>query len=311
AWLERLFDPTTAIGVLSREWLGIDSAGDHFGRRLLGETGAALLSTRGTLIHRDDRPQLEFVAARRFLDPVWDPHVFDSLLAIGAQAGESPGGSPVLLARGMTAPRSQSIQIGLLEAAHRARPDDPVWVVRLALARFGAGDTSYADSVLPAVVARGRAPEALAFAGWLAGRHGNVAGSRALLTQALSRGSDTGQAAGGRARAGRALPAWRDALSAGLLAQHRFDFACRGDHVVHVPRQRTGLLGGASEIVERHGHSRGSEPQQVEPDVLHRQHARLQLVRDELPPREEIRERLALALQQTHLSIPFRAVPLM
>ena len=199
AWLERLFDATTPIGVLSREWLGVDSAGDHFGRRLLGEAGATLLSNRGTLIHRDDRPQLEFVAARRFLDPVWDPVVFDSLLAIGAQAGESPGGSPVLLARGMTAPRAPSVQIELLEAAHRARPDDPVWVVRLALARFGAGDTSYADSVLPAVVARGRAPEALAFAGWLAGRHGNVAGSRALLTQALSRGSDTGQAAAGLA----------------------------------------------------------------------------------------------------------------
>ncbi len=84
AWLERLFDAKTAIGVLSREWLGIDSAGDHVGRRLLGEAGATLLSTRGTLIHRDDRPQLEFVAARRFLDPVWDPYVFDSLLAIGA-----------------------------------------------------------------------------------------------------------------------------------------------------------------------------------------------------------------------------------
>ena len=195
AWLERLFDAKTAIGVLSREWLGIDSAGDHVGRRLLGEAGATLLSTRGTLIHRDDRPQLEFVAARRFLDPVWDPHVFDSLLAIGAQAGESPGGSPVLLARGMTAPRSQSIQIGLLEAAHRARPDDPVWVVRLALARFEAGDTSYADSVLPAVLARGRTPEALAFAAWLAGRRRNLAGSRALFTQALSRGGDTAQAA--------------------------------------------------------------------------------------------------------------------
>ena len=195
AWLERLFDATTPIGVLSREWLGVDSAGDHFGRRLLGEAGATLLSNRGTLIHRDDRPQLEFVAARRFLDPVWDPHVFDSLLAIGAQAGESPGGSPVLLARGMTAPRSQSIQIGLLEAAHRARPDDPVWVVRLALARFEAGDTSYADSVLPAVLARGRTPEALAFAAWLAGRRGNLAGSRALFTQALSRGGDTAQAA--------------------------------------------------------------------------------------------------------------------
>src|SRR5438128_2288605 len=211
AWLARLFDATTPIGVLSREWLGVDSAGDHFGRRLLGEAGARLLSTRGTLIHRDDRPQLEFVAARRFLDPVWDPVVFDSLLAIGAQAGESPGGSPVLLARGMTAPRAPSVQIELLEAAHRARPEDPGWGARLALARLAAGDTSYADSVLPAVIARGRAPEALALAAWLAGRRGNVAGSRALLTQALSRGSDTGQAAAGLAALAARVGRWAEA----------------------------------------------------------------------------------------------------
>ena len=219
AWLQRLFDPTTAIGVLSSEWLGIDSVGDHFGRRLLGDAGAARLSARGTLVHRDDRPQLEFVAARRFLDPVWDPHVFDSLLAIGVQAGESPGGSPVLLARGMTAPRVQSTQIAVLEAAHRARPDDPVWTVRLARARFGAGDTTYADSVLPAIVGRDRTPETLVFAAWLAGRRGSIARRRALLTEALSQG-DTAEAGSGLAALAARDGRWVEA-TAGVRAALR------------------------------------------------------------------------------------------
>src|SRR5207245_8021615 len=72
AWIGRLLDPGTPLGGVSREWLGIDSVGDHFGRRLLDEAGVAQLVERGTLTHRDDRPELEFVAARRFLDPVWD-----------------------------------------------------------------------------------------------------------------------------------------------------------------------------------------------------------------------------------------------
>ena len=86
SWLGRLLAPDTPVGGLAREWLGIDSVGDHFGRRLLGEAGTARLADRATLSHSDDRPALEFVAARRFLDPLWDPAVFDSLIAIGASA---------------------------------------------------------------------------------------------------------------------------------------------------------------------------------------------------------------------------------
>src|SRR5437763_3880076 len=69
-WLGRLLAPDTPAGGPTREWLGIDSVGDHFGRRLLGEAGAARLAQRATLSHSDDRPALEFVAARRFLDPL-------------------------------------------------------------------------------------------------------------------------------------------------------------------------------------------------------------------------------------------------
>ncbi len=154
AWLGRLVAPSTELGGLSREWLGGD-------RRLLGEAGTSRLVERATLVHRDDRPALEFVAARRFLDADWDPHVFDSLVALGVSAGEVPGTSPGLLARALTAPRTASTQLAILEAAARARPDDPVWVVPVARARFAAGDTAFADSALPRLLARSRHPEAL------------------------------------------------------------------------------------------------------------------------------------------------------
>jgi hypothetical protein len=174
--------------------LGIDSAGDHFGRRLLGEAGAARLTERATLAHRDDRPELEFVAARRFLDQVWDSHVFDSLVAIGSGAGDRPGTSPVLLARAMTVPRVSSIELGILERAHSARPDDPVWTVRLAQSRFAFGDTAFADSVLPRLLSRSRQPEALLFAAGLAERRGDERRYEALLREVLARGGDTASA---------------------------------------------------------------------------------------------------------------------
>jgi spermidine synthase len=211
AWLERVVAPTTGVGALSREWLGIDSAGDHFGRHLLGEAGAAALAERATMTHRDDRPALEFVAARRFLDQSWDAHVFDSLVAIASLAGDTPGTSPGLLARAMTVPRVSSIELGILEQAHRADPDDPVWTVRLAQARFAFGDTAFTDSVLPRLLARVRNPEALLFASALAERRGDTGRRGALLTEVLARGGDTASAQAGLAvlavRAGR----WIDA----------------------------------------------------------------------------------------------------
>ncbi len=216
AWLARLLAPTTPVGALSREWLGIDSAGDHFGRRLLGDAGVARLVERATLAHSDDRPELEFVAARRFLDPVWDPYVFDSLMAIGERAGDVPGTSPVLLAKAMTAPRGAATQLALLEAAHRAAPADPVWTVRLARARFTAGDSAFADSALPHLLARSRHPEALLFAAALAQHRGDTTRRTGLLRELLARGGDSAEAEAGLAAVAARAGRWPEA-AAGLL----------------------------------------------------------------------------------------------
>src|SRR5256885_3680012 len=167
----RLLDRGTPLGGVTRAWLGRVFVGNRFGRNLLDENGVALLAERGTLTHRDDRPELEFVAARRFLDPEWDSHVFDSLMALEVRVGGHPGTSPVLLARAMTAPRVPSTVGPILMAAHRAQPDNPVWLVRVARMRFAAGDTAFVDSVLPALL-RSRHPEALLLAAALAGPPG-------------------------------------------------------------------------------------------------------------------------------------------
>ena len=218
AWLDRLLAPATPVGQLSSEWLGIDSTGDYFGRRLLGDIGVARLTDGATLVHRDDRPQLEFVAARRFLDPVWDAGLFDSLLAIGERAGDSSGASPVLRARAMTAPRVQAVMREIVEAASRARPDDAMWTVRVARARYAQGDTAFADSVVPRVLSRSRQPEALFFAAFLAQRRGDASRQRALLEEALARGGDTAEARAGlgalAARAGHWAEAATDARAA-------------------------------------------------------------------------------------------------
>src|SRR5437667_47130 len=219
AWIGRLLDPGTPLGGVSREWLGIDSVGDHFGRRLLDEAGVAQLVERGTLTHRDDRPELEFVAARRFLDPVWDSHVFDSLMALEVRVGGHPGTTPVLLARAMTSPRIPSTQGPILEAAHGAQPDNPVWLVRVARMRFAAGDSAFVDSVLPGLV-RTRNPEALLFAAALAARRGDQRRRAALLREALARGGDTAEA-----EAGLAAVAARDADWPGTAAALRRSLA--------------------------------------------------------------------------------------
>jgi len=213
AWIGRLLAPGTALGGLSREWLGIDSVGDHFGRHLLDENGVAQLAERGTLTHRDDRPELEFVAARRFLDADWDAHVFDSLMALELRVGGHPGTSPVLLARAMTAPRLPSTQGPILMAAHRAQPDNPVWLVRVARMRFAAGDTAFVDSVLPGLV-RSRHPEALLFAAALAARRGDQRRRAALLQEAIARGGDTAEAEAGLAAVAARAADWSGTAAA-------------------------------------------------------------------------------------------------
>lgn len=189
-WLAQLIGPGGRLHGLSREWLSIESADQYFGRMLLGDSGVASLIARATFDHTDDRPRLEFVAARRFLDPGIGAHaVFDSLMQIG---NRDDGTSPFALLRILALRRGDPGVLPYLDAARRAQPAVAEWSVRMAGIRLAMGDTARADSLLDAALARGPRADALMLRALLAAARNRPLAMKALQ-EALSAGADTGQ----------------------------------------------------------------------------------------------------------------------
>jgi spermidine synthase len=75
------FDTPGPTSAAMHDWLQMDRSGQLLGRFLLGERGSAALARGAAFVHSDDRPALEFVAARSLLVGS-QALVFDSLLAI-------------------------------------------------------------------------------------------------------------------------------------------------------------------------------------------------------------------------------------
>ena len=221
-WIARLVGPKGAMAEMGREWLGVDQVHDYFGRLLLADSGVARLVERAQFEHSDDRPRLEFVAARSFLaDDV--PGVFDSLMTIASVRGGAA--SPFLLVRTLTNRRTDPAMLRYLDAVRRAQPEEAEWAVRVATVRLGMGDTTRADSLLDKVLARGPRGDALLLRGIIATARQRP-DARRLLTGSLAAGGDTAQA-----RAALALLAvrdsqWVDAAAAarGALAAPRGTF---------------------------------------------------------------------------------------
>ncbi len=192
-WLTQLIGPGGALYALAREWLSLESTDQYFGRMLLGDSGVARLVTRATFGHSDNRPRLEFEAARRFLDPgVRAYAVFDSLMEMG---NRDSGTSPFALLRILAARRSDAGVLPYLDAARRAQPSVAEWSVRSAGIQLALGDTAQADSLLGAALAQSRgapSPDALPMHGLLAAARKEP---RAVMTlrQALAAGADTTQ----------------------------------------------------------------------------------------------------------------------
>jgi spermidine synthase len=195
SWLTSLLGPGGQLNAMSREWLSIDNTDQYFGRMLLGDSGVTRLMERANLEHSDNQPRLEFVAARRFLDPGAAAYaVFDSLIQLGK--GDA-GTAPFALLRILAMRRSDAGVLPYLDAAHRAQPDVVEWSIRSAGIRLALGDTAQADSLLGAVIARrGAAPhassDALQMRGLLAAARKQPVAAMALR-EALAAGADTGQ----------------------------------------------------------------------------------------------------------------------
>ena len=156
AWVARLVGPYGAVGELAREWLNIDTPDQYFGRRLIGERGIDGLVAGARFEHRDDRPRLEFVAARRFLDPETTvAAVFDSLAEIGRAGGDAA--PRLLLARTLAERRTDVGVLPYLDVLREMAPNSQAWRVRAAGIYLGQGDTAKALSLLSGLASRGDA----------------------------------------------------------------------------------------------------------------------------------------------------------
>ena len=221
-WLSQLIGPGGRLHDISTEWLSIDAPDQYFGRLLLGDSGVSRLIERARFNHTDDRPRLEFVAARRFLDPTTSVYaVFDSVVRLGRS---EDGTAPFDMIRVLAARRSDQALLPYLDAMRRAQPEVAEWLVRLAGVRLAMGDTVAADSLLGVALARGAGARADAFlmrALLAAARNRPLA--EMALREALVAGGDTAQL-----RAALSLVAvrgsrWRDAAfqARGALAAGR------------------------------------------------------------------------------------------
>src|SRR2546430_7699321 len=94
----------------------------------------------------------------------------------------------------------------------------------------------------------------------------------------------------------------------GRGAEHIADLASGRDDVIDIPRERPRLLRRVGQIAEHGRHAGGSQAQEIEPDVLHRQDARFDLLLDVLSPRQEVAQCLALSFEQVELPLTLRAL---
>ena len=211
AWLTQLLGRGGPLNAMSREWLSIDNTDQYFGRMLLGDSGVARLMQRANLEHSDNQPRLEFVAARRFLDPgAAAAAVFDSLIQLGK--GDT-GTAPFALLRILAMRRGDAGVLPYLDAAHRAQPDVVEWSIRSAGIRLALGDTAQADSLLGAVITRsGASPDGLQMRGLLAAARNQPLAAIALR-EALAAGADTGQVRAALALLAARASRWGEAAS--------------------------------------------------------------------------------------------------
>jgi spermidine synthase len=195
-WLAQLIGPGGQMHSLGREWLNLESTSQYFGRRLLGEAGVSRLVELARFEHTDNRPRLEFVAARRFLDPTTAVYVvFDSVVRLADREDDT---APLDMIRVLAARRTDQGVLQYLDAARRAQPDVGEWTLRTAGVRLALGDTAAADSLLNVAIAQTKRTgdtwaDALQMRALLAAGR-NQPFAAAALREAMVAGADTAQA---------------------------------------------------------------------------------------------------------------------
>jgi spermidine synthase len=169
ARIAALSRPGTPTGEAMRSWLRLSTPTQLAGHFLLGERGAALLARTASFRHTDDRPALEFQAARSMLVPFTVDAVFDSLLRLKTASGDSapaalsweagPGAWRAAYARALPADKPEALHSA--ELALEAAPGDPEREAILGEVLYGRHDFQAAAVHLDAALARLRDDPAL------------------------------------------------------------------------------------------------------------------------------------------------------
>lgn len=210
AWVSALLGVGAPLAVPGREFLMLDRPAEYFDRQVMGEAGVARLVERATLTHTDDRPELEYVAARRFLDSREMGDILDSLAMIERPVEAVDRLPPDRLARALSARLGDLAASSFVEAAHRAAPGDERWIVPLAGLALAADDTTRADSLLESVHAPD--PRGLLLSGLIATVRNEQTRARPLLARALTAGADTARVHAALARLDAADSLWPAAI---------------------------------------------------------------------------------------------------
>lgn len=199
AWLGRLLGPGAPLDSIGREWLGMDQVDDYFGRFVMGPGGVARLIERATLVHSDDRPELEFVAARSFIADQGTPSLLDTLIQL-RPADEGSELTTARLARAFGARGADPRGLPYVEAARREHPGDPEWAARAALIRLGQGDTAAAREAIDQGLARTpRHAQTLLAAAFLELQRRDLGRAQLRFQAVLAAGGDTALARTGLA----------------------------------------------------------------------------------------------------------------
>jgi len=198
--VERFLRPGTPSASAMRDWLLIRAPDDLLGYFIMDDRGTAALAREAGFTHDDDRPALEFVAARGLIAASRPTGIFDSLFTLRAAVGDStpalahwslgPGAWEWSYARAL--PGTAQAARPMADRALAALPDDPARRGEIGRFEHNAGRDSVALPLLREAAAR--LPDETRFgilAASAAHGLGDTVTAVSLLERARSAGGDT------------------------------------------------------------------------------------------------------------------------
>ena len=183
-----------------RDWLVMDRADQLLGHFLLGERGSAMLAAGAAFTHSDDRPALEFVAARHMLVGQREDLAFDSLLVLKVVARDTVpalANWPVTT-QAVTAayvdvlPPSTDLALTLARRLFDEAPDDSARDARLGLLLFQRREyRSAIEHLTPALARQPHDARLLLAIGIARLALGDTTAAQALVLRARAAGGDS------------------------------------------------------------------------------------------------------------------------